>query len=49
VIVVGHLNILGREVQRQRSHGTMYFVKRGESWLIDLARTAPTFPHIPAP
>jgi len=49
VVVIAHMQILGREVQHQRANGTMFFVKRGDAWLIDLERTAPTFPHMPVP
>jgi hypothetical protein len=49
VLVIGHMEILGREVQRQRTNGTMYFVKRAETWLIDLDRTSATFPFVPRP
>jgi hypothetical protein len=49
VLVIAHLEVLGRQSERQRNDGTMHFVKQDGVWLIDLRRTAPAIPHLPAP
>lgn len=49
VTVIGHLDVMGRNVQGDVARGTLYFVKKDGRWYIDVNRSAPTFPYVPRP
>ena len=52
VTVLAHLEapIVGRVgAQLDSVNGTLYFVKKDGRWLIDINKSAPTFPYLPQP
>jgi len=50
VHVIAHLEVpIAGTLRADTLDGTLYMVKIGETWKLDLKRSATTFPYIPAP